>query len=180
MNWILLPSWDEEEESLNLKPPPPQDGVENDVASADARSMRGSHSAIVRSAEELICQVYVAYTKTALSSIRSSAMCIAVLFLAIGAAISSYPILSRTTVVFSLLVIVIAVFALVARVYVEMARDEILSLMTGTNPGELGGEFWIKILGFGTGPLAGLVAAQFPAVAETIFSVLGPSLNGPK
>jgi hypothetical protein len=66
------------------------------------------------------------------------------------------------------------------RVYIEMARDEILSLMTGTNPGEPGGEFWAKILGFGIAPLAGLVAAQFPAVAETIFSVLGPSLNGPK
>jgi hypothetical protein len=181
MNWILLPAWEGEQKSLNLKAEPSKEGAGKDTGPFDVnRNVEETRTAILVTAEEFICQVYVAYTKTVLSSIRSSAMCIAVLFMAIGAAISSYPILSRTTVVFTLLVVVISVFILIARVYVEMARDEILSLMTGTNPGELGGEFWIKILGFGVGPLVGLVAAQFPAFAETIFSVLGPSLNGPK
>jgi hypothetical protein len=108
---------------------------------------------------------------------RSSAKSVAVLFLSLGAAVSCYPILSRTTVVTALLIIVIAVFIMVARVYMEMARDEILSLMTGTKPGELGSEFWLKLLAFGVGPLAGVIAALFPSVAETIFSVLGPSLD---
>jgi hypothetical protein len=44
----------------------------------------------------------------------------------------------------------------------------------------LGADFWFKIVGFGIGPLVGLLAAQFPAVAETIFSVLGPSMNNAK
>jgi hypothetical protein len=111
MNWILLPAWDEEEESLNLRVDPLKGDAGKDVAGLDENSMRASSSAIVRSAEELICQVYVAYTKTILSSIRSSAMCIAVLFLAIGTAVSSYPILSRTTVVFALLVMVFSAFS---------------------------------------------------------------------
>lgn len=181
INWILLPAWNEEQESLNAHTElSKQHKRERGAAPARGNDTSLSASPIVRAGEEFVCNIYITYIKTILSCMRSSAKSVAILFLAIGAAISSYPILSRTTVVLALLLVFVGVFIIVARVFVEMARDEILSLMTGTNPGELGGEFWAKIIGFGIGPIAGLVAAQFPAVAETIFSVLGPSLNGPK
>ena len=178
-NWILIPAWNGEKDSLNMNaeaPAPSKDEESKDSTDAKDASHLSSDP-VVRAAEEFVCQIYVAYIKKTLSCMRSSAKSVAILFLSLGASISCYPILSRTTVVFVLLVIVAAVFILVARVYMEMARDEILSLMTGTKPGELGSEFWIKILAFGAGPLAGLIAALFPSIAETIFSVLGPSLD---
>lgn len=176
-NWILIPAWSREKTSLNLGAAGKSgdDGTEESEAAKAAAHL--NDDPVVRAAEEFVCQVYVAYTKKTLSCMRSSAKSVAVLFLSLGAAVSCYPILSRTTVVTALLIIVIAVFIMVARVYMEMARDEILSLMTGTKPGELGSEFWLKLLAFGVGPLAGVIAALFPSVAETIFSVLGPSLD---
>jgi hypothetical protein len=180
INRILIPAWNEEKESIDGNGETSRrPGLENEAASRSEKPSAGG-SSIVRAGEEFVCNVYITYIKTVLSCMRSSAKSVAILFLATGAAISSYPILSRTTVVFALLVVVIGVFILVASVYVEMARDEILSLMTGTNAGELGGEFWAKLIGFGIGPIAGLVAAQFPSIAETVFSFLGPTLGGPK
>jgi hypothetical protein len=181
-NWILIPAWNREKDSLNLNAETPAQSKDKDDEdskdSTDAKDASHlSSDPVVRAAEEFVCQVYVAYIKKTLSCMRSSAKSVAILFLSLGASISCYPILSRTTVVFVLLVIVAAVFILVARVYMEMARDEILSLMTGTKPGELGADFWFKILAFGVGPLAGLIAALFPSIAETIFSVLGPGLD---
>jgi len=182
MNWILIPAWNSEKASLNLGlgPAKKDGGGQDDSSTAAGDVSLLSRDPTVRAAEEFICQVYIAYIKRVLSCMRAGATSIAILFLTLGAAISCYPILSRTTVVFALVVVVAVVFALIAKVYVEMARDEILSLMTGTIPGQLGTEFWIKIVGFGIGPLLGLVAAQFPAVAETILSVLGPSMNNAK
>ena len=166
--------------NLGLGPAKKDGGGQDDSSTAAGDASLLSRDPTVRAAEEFICQVYVAYIKRVLSCMRAGTKSIAILFLTLGAAVSCYPILSRTTVVFALVVTVAVVFALIAKVYVEMARDEILSLMTGTIPGQLGTEFWIKIVGFGIGPLLGLVAAQFPAVAETILSVLGPSMNNAK
>jgi len=179
-NAILIPSWSEEKQSLHLNRtaiPAPEDAGAPAVSDA-AEGPPLSGSPIVQTAEEFVCHVYIAHTKRMLSCMRSVAKSGGFLFLAIGAAISSYPILSRNAVVFALLAMVAAVFVLVIQVYMEMARDEILSLMTGTKPGELDAEFWFKIIGFGIGPVVGLLAAFFPAATEAILSVLGPNAIG--
>jgi hypothetical protein len=177
-NWILVPAWSREKKSLNLNVNAAGQSEDESKEPAETKdALHLSSDPVVRASEEFVCQIYVAYAKKTLSCMRSAAKSVAILFLSLGAAISCYPILSRTTVVFALLIIVATVFTMVARVYMEMARDEILSLMTGTKPGELGSEFWVKLLAFGVGPLAGVIAALFPSLADTIFSVLGPSLD---
>jgi len=52
----------------------------------------------------------------------------------------------------------------------QIRRDATLSLITDTSPGELGGDFWLKLLQFGALPLLSLLAAQFPEVANFLFS----------
>jgi len=57
----------------------------------------------------------------------------------------------------------------------QIRRDATLSLITDTSPGELGGDFWLKLLQFGALPLLSLLAAQFPEVANFLFSWLEPA-----
>jgi hypothetical protein len=47
---------------------------------------------------------------------------------------------------------------------------------TNTKPGELEAEFWIKLVGFGIGPLIGWLTNIFPALADFLFSWLEPGL----
>jgi hypothetical protein len=55
-----------------------------------------------------------------------------------------------------------------------------LSHVTNTNPGELGTDFWVKLLGFGFAPVVGLVARIFPSVSDFLFSWLQPSISSLK
>ena len=117
-NWILVPAWSREKESLNLNVN--VSGQSEDKSKEPAETKEALHLSsdpVVRASEEFVCQLYVAYTKKTLSCMRSAAKSVAILLLSLGAAISCYPILSRTKVVFALLIIVAAVFVLVARVY---------------------------------------------------------------
>jgi len=68
----------------------------------------------------------------------------------------------------------------VCYVYAGMARDETLSYITNTEPGRLGAEFWLKFITFIVGPVIGLMATQFPQVADSIYSWLQPGLEAIK
>jgi hypothetical protein len=66
--------------------------------------------------------------------------------------------------------------AVIVFVYADMHRDATLSHITNTNPGELGSEFWFKIIGFGAAPLLGLITTLFPDLSGFLFSWLQPGL----
>jgi hypothetical protein len=108
------------------------------------------------------------------------AVTIVVLFLAATAAISTYPFDPRQ----GLSVILVALFVItgvaIVKVYAEMHRDATLSHVTNTTPGELGTEFWFKILGFGFAPLIGLLTRVFPGIGDFVFSWLQPGISSLK
>jgi len=51
-----------------------------------------------------------------------------------------------------------------------------LSHVTNTTPGELGTEFWFKIIGFGFAPLVTLLTRVFPGITDFVFSWLQPGV----
>jgi hypothetical protein len=55
-----------------------------------------------------------------------------------------------------------------------------LSHITNTTPGELGDDFWLKLVGFGLAPLLGLLTAIFPSISDFVFSWLQPGLQSVK
>jgi CDP-diglyceride synthetase len=65
-------------------------------------------------------------------------------------------------------------------VYAQMHKDSTLSHVTNTTPGELGMEFWVKILSFGIAPLLGLLTTIFPDIGDFVFSWLQPGLQSLK
>jgi hypothetical protein len=59
-------------------------------------------------------------------------------------------------------------------------RDSTLSHITNTEPGALGGHFWLRIISFLGVPALGLVVAQFPEITDLVSSWIQPSLNAMK
>jgi hypothetical protein len=72
------------------------------------------------------------------------------------------------------------VFGVMVKVYAEMHRDSTLSHVTDTKPGELGSEFWLKLVGFGLAPTLGLISRIFPGITDFIYTWLQPGISSLK
>ena len=112
--------------------------------------------------------------------IRTLIMCVSGMFIFLLFSINSYPFQPQS--VFRVLVVglFILIGCVVGSVYAQMHKDPTLSLLTDTDPGKLGSEFWIKFAGFGAVPFVSLLASQFPEVNKFLFSWLQPALEALK
>ena len=134
----------------------------------------------VRSAEEFVCLPYLGFVQNILGRMRSIVMSILFLFVATAIAISSYPFDPRQGLSGIILALFLVLGGTIFYVYAEMHRDATLSHVTNTTPGELGGDFWLKIVSFGIAPLLGLLTTIFPGIADFVFSWLQPGLESIK
>jgi hypothetical protein len=165
---LLVPAWRLERESLLLETSrTKQDGKEAPDLPKDDH---------IRNAEEFVCLAYLAFVQNILGRLRTVAMIILVLFLATTAAVSAYPFDPRQGLSAVLVTLFVIAGVVIVKVYAEMHRDATLSHVTNTNPGELGTEFWFKIIGFGFAPLIGLLTRIFPSITEFVFSWLQPGV----
>jgi hypothetical protein len=78
------------------------------------------------------------------------------------------------------LTVFVVITGLMIVVYSQMSRDATLSHITNTTPGELGMDFWVRLVGFGVGPLIGLLTTLFPSITDFVFSWLEPSVQALK
>jgi hypothetical protein len=102
------------------------------------------------------------------------------LFIGVTIALASYPFDPRPVISGTMVLLFAALGAFIIFVYSQMHRDAILSLATNTTPGELGIEFWLKLIGFGAGPVLGLIATVFPESTDFLFSWIAPGLSAAK
>lgn len=102
------------------------------------------------------------------------------LFIAATISVASYPFDPRPLLGGIFLFIFIVVAMITIFVYAQMHRDTTLSHITNTNPGELGLDFWIKLVALGIGPLLALLTALFPDMAGFLASWLQPSVQAIK
>ncbi|HET7107504.1 MAG TPA: hypothetical protein VFI38_11895 [Candidatus Acidoferrum sp.] len=172
---LLVPVWRKEEESLVLAP------AENSKKEGAAPAVPAqSKEKYVQNAEEFVCLTYLGYVQNVLGRIRTMAMTVVVLFIAATVAMSSYPFDPRQALSAVLLGLFVVAGATLVKVYAEMHRDATLSHVTNTNPGELGTEFWFRIVGFGFAPAAGLLTRIFPGITDFVFSWLQPGISSLK
>jgi len=104
-------------------------------------------------------------------------MAIVALFFATTIALSAYPFDPRQVLSAILIALFVILGTVIVKVYAEMHRDTILSYVTNTRPGELGPEFWFKVLAFGFAPLVGLLTRMFTGISDFIFSWIQPSVS---
>ena len=139
-----------------------------------------SKDELIRNAEELVCLTYMGFAQNLLGRIRTIVLGGVYLFIALCISVSSYPFDPRTLLSGILLFLFVVFGGTVIFVYADMHRDATLSHITNTKPGELGSEFWFKVLGYGAAPLLGLITQVFPEWSGFLFSWLQPGLSSLK
>jgi len=170
---LLLPATSVERRSL-VQMDPDDDCDEKRLAP------RPSKNGLIRNAEELVCLTYLGFAQNLLGRVRTIVLGGVYLFIALCIAVSSYPFDPRT-LLSGILLCLFAVFGgTVIFVYADMHRDATLSHITNTKPGELGSEFWFKVIGYGAAPMLGLITQIFPEWSGFLFSWLQPGLSSLK
>jgi hypothetical protein len=172
---LLIPTWREETDSLVLDHAGKAEESGKDKTKSDSKSVAPLPPHI-RNAEELVCMVYMAFIQNILGRMRSLAMGMVCVFISITVAVASYPFDPRLVLSSVVVVLFVTLGMTITLVYSQMHRDPTLSNLTGTTPGELGSEFWFKLIGLGVAPALGLVASVFPEFTGFIFSWVQPGL----
>jgi hypothetical protein len=128
----------------------------------------------VRACEEFVSYVYLNFILVVIIRIRTLILAISGLFVLLLLALSAYPFEPQVVLRSAMVVLFLFLLWTVGVVYAQMHRNAILSRITSTTPGELGGDFWIRIATFVALPVVSLVAWQFPEVGSTLFSWIQP------
>jgi len=169
---ILIPSWRTEKDSLIF------DRARKPSAASEEHSgpvISSQIAAHVLAAEEFFVLPYVGFIQNILGRIRTIVLGSLWLFVATTLAVSSYPFDPLPTLGGIFLVVFAIVGSTMILIYAQMHRDATLSYITGSEPGELGGEFWRQLFTFGVGPLLGLLTTLFPSITDFVVSWLQPS-----
>jgi hypothetical protein len=95
-------------------------------------------------------------------------------------ALSSYPFPQRDTVAWLSWTILLSVIGVTFVIFIQINRDRVVSMLSGTTPGELNwdsGFVW-QIVIFGLVPILTLAGAQFPHALLGLFSSVGGIFAG--
>jgi hypothetical protein len=171
---FLVPRWRLEKQSLIQADP--GDKEEDGRTTLPPRSPDET----IRTAEELVCLTYLGFAQNILGRIRTAVLAGVCMFVAATVAVSNYPFDPRALLSGVLLFLFVAFGGAVIFVYADMHRDATLSHITNTKPGELGSEFWLKLVGYGAAPALGLLTTVFPEWSGFLFSWLQPGLSSLK
>jgi hypothetical protein len=134
----------------------------------------------IRNAEEFVCLNYLGFIQNVLGRLRTMALTIMPLLIVSTVAMSTYPFDPQRALSGVSILLFVFVGVVIVKVYADMHRDATLSHVTKTKPGELGAEFWFKIVGFGFAPLIGLLTRIFPGITDFVFSWLQPGISSLK
>lgn len=169
---VLVPAWHKEAHSLILELSDSERGSASNSISLPLTDL----PAHVRNSEELVCLPYLGFVQNILGRIRTLVLGIICIFVSATLALAFYPFDPRNLIGEVMIFLFIVLGTVICYVYADMHRDATLSHITNTNPGELGIDFWFKLIGLGLGPLLGLLATVFPGIADFLFSWVEPSL----
>ncbi len=128
-------------------------------------------------AETFVALHYSAFLLYGVKQIRNALMFIPVGYILLVVSLTSYPLQSPRLIGDVLLVLLAIVVFVLWRCLSTLERDPILSRIAGTDPGRLNKEFYFKLLGYLGFPALGLLASEFPAVSNFLFSWVQPTLE---
>ncbi len=174
MTGILLPAWEKETDSLIFGRSNGSEKTEE--GKDDVEIQTDGLCPQVRAAEEFFVLPYLAFIQNILGRFRTIALGSLWLFIGATVAVSSYPFDPLNVLGAIFLTVFLSVGGVMIVVYSQMSRDATLSHITNTKPGELGVDFWVRMLGFGVGPLLGLLTTLFPSITDFALSWLQPSV----
>jgi hypothetical protein len=130
-------------------------------------------------AEEFIAMQAVDYLHTVLEQLRNLALFLFVSLMLTTMLLASYPFYPQGVVKGVFLVVLLATVGSLLVVMMQMNRDEILSRISGTEPGRItwDGSFIFNAAMIGVLPLLALVSSEYPAVRTALFSWVEPLIR---
>ena len=131
-------------------------------------------------AHRFIAFHYSSYLTYGVRQIRNLLLFLPVGFVLLVFAMNSYSHQSPQFIGRMLLLIAVPLGVVVWVCLSGMERDPILSRVAGTKPGEVGIATYLKFLGYGALPILGLLASQFPAISNFLYSWVAPTLQAAK
>jgi len=130
-----------------------------------------------RLAEEFISLVYLNFIHRVLLRLRWLILAATSAYVLLLFSAKLYPFEPHGHIDGLLILMFAGVASVIYLIYAEMHRDSTLSNLTKTTPGELGGDFWLQIIGIGAVPVFSLLATQVPALSRFLFQWLKPVVD---
>ena len=131
----------------------------------------------VHLAEEFITLVYINFIHRVLLRIRWLVLAASCVFVLLLFSAKSYPFEPKNSIDGLFILVFLGITGSASVIYAQMHRDAILSHLTNTKPGELGSDFWIRIVGFSAVPIFSLMATQVPSLNRAFYLWLKPVLD---
>lgn len=131
----------------------------------------------IRACERFVCVSYVNFLLVMLVRIRTLVVAIGGMYVLTLLGISQYPFEPKGALQLLLVALLGFVVWFVGLIFAQVHCDTILSDITGTTPGELGIDFYIKMASFVALPLLTLMASQFPSINRFVHSWLQPAVK---
>lgn len=185
-----LPLLEERWTKLNCMPEeesrPAQDSKDakkaSDVVHAEAENQPPRTPALrqVGLMEEFVARRYEAFIRSVLGHMKHLLVFQAISFTLVLISLNLYAFEPHRSVIWSLTVIFFVLGLLTVMSLMQIHRDPILSRMSGTQPNDLGVDFYIRIVSFGAAPLITLLATHFPSIGRYVTSFLQPGLDALK
>jgi hypothetical protein len=131
-----------------------------------------------RACERFVCLVYVNFLVAMLTRIRTLIVAAGGMYVLILIGTTQYPFEPKAAIQLLLVALLVYIVSVVSMVFAQIHRDTTLSNLTGTSPGELGIDFWIRMGSFAALPLFTLFTSQFPSVSRFFYSWIRPAIEG--
>jgi hypothetical protein len=150
---------------LSVKPTPEQSALDE---------------SLVKNAELFVASRVVDFLRQVFPQMMNLVVSASVGLLALILAASSYPFPQRDTISWLSWIILLSVIGVTIAILVQINRDRIVSMLSGTTPGELNwnsGFVWHLVI-FGLVPILTLLGAQFPSALQGLFSSFGGLFGG--
>lgn len=128
-------------------------------------------------AAEFVALRYSAYIRYVMLHLRNLGWFVSGGFVLLALAVTSLDAQDPAVIRWFLTFLLLPLGALIALPLIEMERNEILSLMADSTPGELNADFFVRFASYGLAPLLGILASHFPSLARFLFSWLQPTLE---
>jgi hypothetical protein len=147
-------------------------------ASDGSKESKGSDK--LRRMEEFVALRYVAFIRGVLGHIRRWLILQAAVFSLVLLSLNVYSFEPHRSLIWSFTAIFAVIGAVAIHVLMQAHRDPVISRITGTQPNELGWQFFARIGTLGAVPLFTLLATHFPSIGRALLSIFQPSMDALK
>jgi hypothetical protein len=165
---VLIPYWDKKRIGLVN---------EVDLESVPNVSPTEPDPPEIHLAEEFLVIRYIAFIRIVLVNIRHLMLFVSLAFVLAIVGWNSYPFQPRQQLDWCFTILMLCLGTGFVWVFAQMHRNPILSRITSTTPGELGSDFYLRLITFGAVPVLTWLAYQFPEFGGGLFRLLQPSLE---